>query len=1064
MPLGPIQSLSTTFHVAGGEALIDTLYGIGDAFSSVTSAAIDTVARTESLKMSTDALVASELVSRGVSTDIVAARRESAAAAEELFRWNRELAILSPLEAMDVANATSLAQAYGFLATKTLSVANAQSAGVITAQRMTQAMVDFTAGTGRPGHVITNLVTQLGQIQASGRATGEELRTLSEWGLPIRRYLAEAFGVSTAEIMRMQTAGELTAERTIPAIVQGLEREFGGAAAKAGGTLTGLMASMSDLKNYALADLFGDTIEMGKEQLAGLVETLQDPETQESIQEWGETIAGGVAAVGSVAEVTTGLLVPALGGATIAWGAYSAAQGIAALQHNAWIAGGLGRLVGASLTGMNKAIWGNVVATHAWIKANKTLMRSSVFGLVAGSAAYIYQEHQKNLDEHTERLFANSERWATLQKAREAYANASSETREALKAEMEALEAQAEHTEAQTRADADAASRSGIFQNRDEAARIAAQNANIRTQAVENQATALLNKVNVENQAEIAALEQAEAEAKAAEATRLRNAAILEYLNEEADLRIEMMDETQQAERDYQEALTALDEDIATQRLEIAQQRDEQLLTIERNRRDALEQEYEAYADRLNDLAESAADAGVSALDNVADADVKFIQDSRTRLEEYNDTRETLHRQGALACSREELDALIEQEAQSARSYAEQEDELESHLGRRLIAYTQAQALIYGVSQDATDAMVRGIALEFGVLETASQRSFGQMRASIDTWAQSGGQDTQQVIAGFGVLRREAVETELAYEKLMEQRSNELARAFTEGKLSEADYLSQLQSLSKEVSLSVGLGIDETAYSTDVTAAAEEHRNKLVEIDRNANQERIAAYQEWAEKDEELRTTYREEQEAKLEEEREEKINKAREAYQEELEELIAHNEDLEAEDLRHLREARQRRAEHLIGIDADAQREIEELRARNLPLAEELAEYERILMQAEKRRNFVEEIPIEEYEPRDKFYEPPTEQWEPPDPATDWTETALRTTQGQRQALQLPQAGGNRLYGSRATPVSVVVHNHNPVVDTPERERRWREQTKEQVRATLDEWTNDALLRGRLG
>lgn len=1068
MPIGPIQSLSTTFHVAGGEALIDTLYGISDAFGNVASSAINTVSMTENLKLSTDALVASEMVSRGTAGDIVEARRASANIAEELFQWNRRLAILSPLEAQDVAQATALSQAYGFMATQTMSVAHAQEAGLVTAQRMTQAMVDFTAGTGRSGHVITNLVTQLGQIQASGRATGEELRTLSEWGLPIRRYLAEAFGVSTAEIMRMQTAGELTAEKTIPAIVEGLEREFGGAAEKAGGTLSGLTASFNDLKNYALADLFGDTIDLGKEQLASLVKTLQDPEVQESIQEWGETIAGGAAAIGTMASTMNDLLVPALVGATVGWGHYAAAQRIAAIQHAAWVHGSLGNATAAALGTIRRGIYANVGALNAWIKANRAAALSSVGGIIAGAAVYAYQEHNKNLDEHTERLFENSERWETLQKAREAYANASPELREELKADMEALEASAKHTEEQTRADADAASRSGLWQNREEAARIAAQNANIRTAAVEDEANVILKKIGAEEANEIATLEAAEAERKAAEETRLRKEAIEAYINDEAELRIDRMQQEKDIETEHQQSLTDLEDEIAEKRLEAQKERDEKLISIERDRREALAQEAEAYIDTLHNLAESAANAGISALDKVVGADVEFISGSRERLKEYNDTRETLHRQGAMACSKEELEALIEQEAQAARSYVEQEAELESHLGRRLIAYTQAQALIYGVSQDATDAMVRGIAMEFGVLETASERSFGVMRRSIDVWAQSGGQNTQQVIAGFGAVRREAVETELAYERLMEQRSADLARAYSEDRISEGEYLSRLQTLGRDVSLSLGLGIDESAYSTDVTSAAEVHRNKLVEIDRNANQERIAAYQEWSEKDNELRTTYREEQQTKLEEDRQEELEKIRAAYEEELQELIEHNSDLEAEELRHLREARQRRAEYLIGIDEDAQRQIDALREKDLPLAEELAEYERILMEAEKRRQFVEETPIENYETRDAFYEPPKEPWSPPDPGQDFLEEAEkhspRVKVPQRANQWRPPQPADSFYGSRLQPVSIVVNNNNPIVDTPERERRLAQQTREQVRATLDEWTSDALLRGRLG
>jgi flagellar biosynthesis GTPase FlhF len=302
----------------------------------------------------------------------------------------------------------------------------------------------------------------------------------------------------------------------------------------------------------------------------------------------------------------------------------------------------------------------------------------------------------------------------------------------------------------------------------------------------------------------------------------------------------------------------------------------------------------------------------------------------------------------------------------------------------------------------------------------------------------------------------------------MDTRSEELARAFAEGRISEADYLSQLQTLGRDVSLSLGLGIDESAYSTDVTSAAEEHRARLVEIDRNANQERITAYQEWAEKDEELRTTYREEQALALEEDRQVEMQKIRDAYAEELADLIAHNKDLEEEEIRHLREGREIKARQMAEIDSIAEREIEELRAKNLPLAEEVAEYERIIADAERRRRVIESIPedLAQHEGEDWGADFGSSSSEPT------PQSSQRLPQNPKEPPKLPPrkdppalpSSPRSAYGARLQPVSIVVNNNNPVVDTPERERRLAQQTREQVRATLDEWTSDALLRGRLG
>ena len=79
----------------------------------------------------------------------------------------------------------------------------------------------------------------LGQMKTLGKLSAEELNQLAEAGINARKYLTQAFGKSVEEI---QQAG-ISIDRVIQAIMQGLERDFGGAARNAMNNWQGLTAA-----------------------------------------------------------------------------------------------------------------------------------------------------------------------------------------------------------------------------------------------------------------------------------------------------------------------------------------------------------------------------------------------------------------------------------------------------------------------------------------------------------------------------------------------------------------------------------------------------------------------------------------------------------------------------------------------------------------------------------------------------------------------------------------------------------------------------------------------------
>lgn len=204
------------------------------------------------------------------------AMQQAGPRARELLGWIQQLAIQSPFNQEDIANAFRMTLAYGFTTKET--------------QRLTQAMVDFTAGTGASGAVMNRVALALGQIKARGHVAGQELNQLSEAGINAREILAEAFGVSTEQLMKMVEKGLVPADKAIEAITSSLEKDFGGAAKAQANTMSGLLASLEDIKSIGLRELFSGTFEALQPILERVVGVLSDPKTMDTLRNIGDIV------------------------------------------------------------------------------------------------------------------------------------------------------------------------------------------------------------------------------------------------------------------------------------------------------------------------------------------------------------------------------------------------------------------------------------------------------------------------------------------------------------------------------------------------------------------------------------------------------------------------------------------------------------------------------------------------------------------------------------------------------------------------------------------------------
>lgn len=254
--------------------------------------ALGAVQEYERLSLSLQTLIAREFRNAGAAKDMEEALTMVIAPTRELIDWVEMLAVKSPFDQAGIAAALRTAVTYGFVTQAAESVADAQSKGIITAQRLTQAMVNWSAGAGRSAHEVQRTVYAIGMMNTSGRVLQYHLRMLMTAGVDVNGVLRE-MGVNLTEVAR----SGIDAHEFIKKLVESLEKDFAGAAERQATTMAGLMESLKDLKKIMLREFFGpidlETGKMGgifgavKPLLIDFVEVFTRPETLESVRAFG---------------------------------------------------------------------------------------------------------------------------------------------------------------------------------------------------------------------------------------------------------------------------------------------------------------------------------------------------------------------------------------------------------------------------------------------------------------------------------------------------------------------------------------------------------------------------------------------------------------------------------------------------------------------------------------------------------------------------------------------------------------------------------------------------------
>ena len=116
-------------------------------------------------------------------------------------------------------------------------------------------------GAGEEG--ISRVSRALGQMKTNGRLNAEDMNQLTDVGINAWKYLADAEGKSIAKIREMSQKGEISGDKAVNTILNGL-KEFDGMMDKtSNSTVSGLMSNIKDTFDINIVSKWGKGLQKG---------------------------------------------------------------------------------------------------------------------------------------------------------------------------------------------------------------------------------------------------------------------------------------------------------------------------------------------------------------------------------------------------------------------------------------------------------------------------------------------------------------------------------------------------------------------------------------------------------------------------------------------------------------------------------------------------------------------------------------------------------------------------------------------------------------------------------
>ncbi|MDP4143177.1 MAG: tape measure protein [Bacillota bacterium] len=136
---------------------------------------------------------------------------------------------------------------------------------------------DASSGLSLGADGINRITIALGQMEAKGKVTAQDMMQLTDAGVPAWDILAKAMGKSTAEVMKLSEQGLIPADTAVKQLIDGMETRFPNMMDKQSKSFEGLMSTLKDNTQMTLGEIMKPEFEdLTNNILPSLIKKTQD--------------------------------------------------------------------------------------------------------------------------------------------------------------------------------------------------------------------------------------------------------------------------------------------------------------------------------------------------------------------------------------------------------------------------------------------------------------------------------------------------------------------------------------------------------------------------------------------------------------------------------------------------------------------------------------------------------------------------------------------------------------------------------------------------------------------
>lgn len=225
------------------ESSLEVLGGLGLAIAGIGAASVKAAADMEQTRKAFTTLLKDATLAKDFLAEL------------ETFAAN------TPFELPGLLQASKKMLAFGFTANQVIPILTAVG--------------DSAAALGMGQDGIDRLTIAIGQMQAKGKVSAEEMLQLAEAGVPAWQMLADAMGTSIPQAMKMAEKGTIDSATGIQAIISGMNSKFGGMMQEQSSTINGMLSNIQDSIGQTMT-VVGNEITEGLDLKPALKEAQDD--------------------------------------------------------------------------------------------------------------------------------------------------------------------------------------------------------------------------------------------------------------------------------------------------------------------------------------------------------------------------------------------------------------------------------------------------------------------------------------------------------------------------------------------------------------------------------------------------------------------------------------------------------------------------------------------------------------------------------------------------------------------------------------------------------------------